>query len=110
MEIAEWPPAAGDKTRAAYIAAFGEAVRGVLNASRFAFGAGCTAPYVYSQTHAAYYDIKVNGLQFAASMSSAVPEFFNDPESFEQGRYVDTCAGVGCNPSSCGAAVAIEED
>ena len=98
-----WPPNANDTARVSYISAFGEAVRAVLKSRRFAFGAGCQSPYVYSQTHTEYYDVKVNGLPFAASMSAAVPQFLNDPDTFQQDRYVDTCAGVACNPSGCGS-------
>lgn len=94
-----WP---NTSASSAYIAAFGESVRAVLRATPFAFGAGCEAPYAYAQSHEAYYYTKVNGMRMTGALSNAVSTFLRDRDTFVRDRYIDTCTGIGCNPSNCG--------
>jgi hypothetical protein len=77
-------------------------VRKYMQSTRYAYGAACSSPVRYITNHLAYYYTKVNKQIFTGAFSSAVPEFFHNPEGFLQDMYLDTCTGFECNPSNCG--------
>jgi hypothetical protein len=102
-----WPPTnVTGSAQAKYIAAFGEGVRAALLGTRYAFGAGCHLHGSgYTQVFEAYYHVVVNGLYMVGTLASVTPLFLNEPDRFQQDRFVDTCQGVDCNPSGCGTGV-----